>query len=58
MLPSATESVRRNETSQSAKSSREQMQQLLPLFDHLVGSRKQCRWNEKVERSGGFLIDH
>ena len=29
-----------------------------PLFDHLVGTSEQRRWDFEVERLGGFQIDH
>jgi len=38
------------------------MQQRLPtessLLDHLVGARKQRRWDCKVERLGGLKIEN
>ena len=27
-------------------------------FDHLVGAREQCRWNDDVERLGGLEVHH
>ena len=36
---------------------REQVRQIGPLFDHVVGAGEQGRWHVKTERLGGLEID-
>src|SRR5262249_34282038 len=42
----------------SAISGREQMQQVAPLFDHLVGAAEHRERESQAERSCGVKIDH
>jgi hypothetical protein len=48
----------RRETSLSAITSCEQMQQVAPLFDDFVGSREQCSRHFEAERFGGLDVEH
>jgi hypothetical protein len=62
MPPGATEFTRRSELSRSAKSSREQMQQLHvlgrhDLLDHFVGECKQLVRHGEPKRPGGLGVD-
>src|SRR5262245_58565297 len=56
--PKATESLRSSETTLSAITGCEQMQQLMRLFDHLVGEGEQPVWNGKSQRLGRLEVDH
>ena len=38
----------------SAKTRREQVQQLGPLFDYLIGAAEQHRWDGETDRFGGL----
>ena len=58
MPPIATELIHRGELTRWAKSGCEQSQQNSPLFDHLVGARKQLRRHGKAENLGRLTEHH
>ena len=55
--PTATKSLPRNETSRRAITGREQMRQIEPLFDHLIGAADKRQRHVEAERLGGFEVD-
>jgi hypothetical protein len=58
IAPIATELVRRNQLTRSAKTGPSASQQRVLLFDHLVGEGEQLVWKRETERLRGPEIDH